>query len=154
MSCVVLNSYSIHYFILLFVLATKIESKINSIEELAGQDELLYGVLSSGTTYTFFRESTIPLYQTMFKTMTRKNSYAKSSTSAVKRVRQGGYAYLTDGPVLQYKHQRKPCNTFLLKNLLMAKGYGLGLPLNSEWTQLLSVRILKVRWEYLSFKEN
>ena len=81
--------------------------------------------------------------------MTRKNSYAKSSTSAVKRVRQGGYAYLTDGPVLQYKHQRKPCNTFLLKNLLMAKGYGLGLPLNSEWTQLLSVRILKVRWEYL-----
>lgn len=127
-------------------LATKIESKINSIEELAGQDELLYGVLSSGTTYNFFRESTIPLYQSMFKTMTRKSSYAKSSTSAVKRVRQGGYAYLTDGPVLQYKHQRKPCNTFLLRNLLMAKGYGLGLPLNSEWTQLLSVRILKVRW--------
>ncbi len=58
---------------------------------------------------------------------------------------QGGYAYLTDGPVLKYKHQRKPCNTFLLKNLLMAKGYGLGLQLRSEWTQLISVRILKVR---------
>lgn len=76
--------------------------------------------------------------------MTSKGTFAKSSTSAVQRVRNGGYAYLTDGPVLKYKHQRKPCNTFLLKNLLMAKGYGLGLQLNSEWTQLLSVRILKV----------
>ena len=80
----------------------------------------------------------------MFQRMTDKNSFSTSTTAAIERVRSGGYAYLTDEPVLQYKHQRRPCNTFLLGNLLMAKGYGLGLPLNSEWTQLLSVRILKV----------
>ena len=129
---------------LFFVTATKIESKINSIQELANQDELSYGVLSSGTTYDFFREATIPLYHKMYQTMNSKNSYSKSTTAAIQRVRAGGYAYLTEEPVLQYIHQRQPCNTFLLKNLLMAKGYGLGLQVNSEWTQLLSVRILKV----------
>ena len=69
--------HNFRYCILLFVLATKIESKINSIEELAGQDELLYGVLSSGTTYNFFRESTIPLYQTTRKLSAR---FARAST--------------------------------------------------------------------------
>ena len=127
-----------------FSSATKIESKINSIQDLANQDDIAYGVLSSGTTYDFFREATIPLYQKMFQAMTNKQSYSTSTTAALQRVRSGGYAYLTDEPVLQYKHQRRPCNTFLLRNLLMAKGYGLGLQLNSEWTQLFSVRILKV----------
>ena len=135
-----------HFFSSLpFILAaSNIVSKINSLQDLANQDEIDYGIYYGGSTYKFFRNATIPLYRKMFETMKRKKSFATSSTEAVERVRRGGYAYMTDGPILSYKNKRQPCDTALLENLLMAKGYGIALQLNSEWTNLLSVSILQV----------
>ncbi len=72
-----------------FLSATKIESQINSLEDLADQDEMQYGVLQSGTTFEFFKEATIPLYKKMYKTMTSKSSFGKTTTKAVERVRKG-----------------------------------------------------------------
>ena len=88
----------------------------------------------------------------MFSTMERKNSFAKNTKSAVARVRKGGYAYLTDDPILNYANKRKPCNTMLLRNLLQSQSYGLGLQQNSEWTNPISVKILNVSFNSDSFE--
>ena len=60
------------------------------------------------------------------------------------KVRKGGFAYLTDEPYLDYYNKKSPCNTMMLKNLLEAKSYGIGLERNSDLTNQFSVEILKV----------
>jgi len=76
--------------------------------------------------------------------MRQKNSYAPSTSVGVQLVRQGGYAYLTEQPYLDYYNMRKPCNTTLLNNLISYKSYGIGLQRNSPYVNELSVAILKV----------
>ena len=121
------------------------ETSIKSLEDLAKQDEIAYGVLDGGQTQSFFKNSKIPLYRKMFGQMQTKHTFATSTSSAIASVRRGGYAYLTEHPMLSYHNQQKPCNTVLLKNLLEAKSYGLGLRIDSEWTNPLSVQILMVK---------
>ena len=119
------------------------ETSIKSLEDLAKQDEIAYGVLEGGQTQSFFKKSKIPLYRKMFGQMQTRRSFSTSTTEAIMKVREGGYAYLTEHPMLSYHNQQRPCNTVLLKNLLEAKSYGLGLRIDSEWTNPLSVEILK-----------
>ena len=80
----------------------------------------------------------------MFHTMRTGNTFVNSTKDGVEKVRQGGFAYLTDEPYLDYYNSRKPCNTMMLENLLEAKSYGIALQRNSELTNEFSVAILKV----------
>ena len=131
---------------LVFTFAEKsMETSIKSLEDLAKQDDIAYGVLDGGQTQSFFKNSKIPLYRKMFGQMQTKQSFATSTSSAIKDVRRGGYAYLTEHPILSYHNQQNPCDTVLLRNLLEAKSYGLGLRIDSEWTNPLSVQILMAR---------
>ena len=80
----------------------------------------------------------------MFQTMKTGNTFVNSTIEGVEKVRQGGFAYLTDAPYLEYYNRRNPCNTMMLENLLEAKSYGIALQRNSELTNPFSVAILKV----------
>lgn len=87
----------------------------------------------------------------MFGRMKTLNTFVPSTKVGVNISRQGNFAYLTDQPSLDYYNQRKPCNTMLVKNLLDAKSYAIGLQRNSEWTNKISVTILEVNnYEILS----
>ena len=88
----------------------------------------------------------------MYRTMNKENTFVNSTKEGVARVRQGGFAYLTDEPYLDYYNQKSPCNTMMLKNLLEAKSYGIGLQRRSDLTNPFSVAILKVRVTYLVHK--
>ena len=80
----------------------------------------------------------------MFHAMKTGNTFVNSTKEGVEKVRQGGFAYLTDAPYLDYYNSRNPCNTMMLENLLEAKSYGIALQRNSELTNPISVEILKV----------
>ncbi|XP_078361238.1 glutamate receptor 2-like [Oculina patagonica] len=127
--------------------AKNTKSTINSLEDLAKQKEIKYGVLNGGSLYTFFSQSEVETYQTMFHTMKTGNTFVNSTKEGVETVRKGGFAYLTDGPYLDYYNRRNPCNTMMLENLLEAKSYGIALQRNSELTNQFSVAILKLREE-------
>lgn len=118
------------------------------MEDLAKQKEIKYGVLNGGSLYAFFKQSQVGIYQTMFQTMKTGNTFVNSTKEGVEKVRQGGFAYLTDGPYLDYYNSRNPCNTMMLENLLEAKSYGIALQRNSELTNPFSVAILKVSLPY------
>ena len=83
-------------------------------------------------------------YQKMFNTMKRDNTFVNSTNAGVTKVREGGFAYLTDEPYLDYYNKKSPCNTMMLKNLLEAKSYGIALQRNSDMTNQFSVAILQV----------
>ena len=136
-----------HQISLLFLLlspAKNAKSSINSLEDLANQNKIKYGVLSGGSLSTFFKNSEVENYRKMYNTMKKGNTFVNSTKNGVARVREGDFAYLTDEPYLDYYDKKKPCNTMMLKNLLEAKSYGIGLQINSDLTNLFSVRILKV----------
>lgn len=96
--------------------------------------------------------SQVETYQKMYRTMYRENTFVNSTKEGVARVRQGGFAYLTDEPYLDYYNQKSPCNTMMVKNLLEAKSYGIGLQRRSDLTNPFSVAILKVKVNYVARK--
>lgn len=124
--------------------AKNTKRSINSLDELANQKKIKYGVLNGGSLYNFFKTSEVQTYKKMFQTMDSDKSFVNSTKEGVQRVREGGFAYLTDGPYLDYHNRRKPCNTMMLENLLEAKSYGIALQRNSELTNQFSVAILEV----------
>ena len=47
--------------------------------------------------------------------------------------------------MLEYIINQQPCNTFILNDLFAPLGYGIGLPLNSPYKDVISEEILKLR---------
>ncbi|XP_032238520.2 glutamate receptor 3 isoform X2 [Nematostella vectensis] len=130
-----------------FFTAQNSKSIINSLEDLVAQDVFKYGVQQGGSLFSFFEKSKVRIYKKMFGKMSTLNTFVKGTDEGVNRSRTTPFAYLTDQPSLDYYNQRKPCNTMLVKNLLDAKSYALGLQRNSEWTDGISVAILQLREE-------
>ncbi|EDO41291.1 predicted protein, partial [Nematostella vectensis] len=124
-----------------------IRSKINSLEDLVSQSTVKYGVQEGGSLFTFFSESKVDIYATMFQQMKSQETFVNGTQYGVLKARTQPFAYLTDQPSLDYYNMRKPCNTMLVKNLLDAKSYALAMRRNSEWTNLISVAILELREE-------
>ncbi|KAM7434376.1 hypothetical protein ABFA07_015550 [Porites harrisoni] len=118
---------------------------INSLEALANQNEMKYGVMDGGSVKKFFETSENSLYRKMFSHMREYKTFVPNTTTGVKRAREENYAYITEYPYLEYHNQQKPCNTKLLNNLIQTKSYGLGLQRNSPYTNRITVAILKLR---------
>ncbi|KAJ7387558.1 hypothetical protein OS493_000889 [Desmophyllum pertusum] len=118
---------------------------INSLEALANQDKIKYGVFKGGSVRTFFENSEDSLYRKMYSHMREYQTFVEGTAAGVERARTEQYAYITEYPYLDYYNQQKPCNTRLLKNLIQTKSYGIGLQRNSPYTNKITVAILKLR---------
>lgn len=114
------------------------------MEDLVKQTKIKYGVYKNGQLHTFLKNSNDTVYKKMFMHMINEETFQTSATDAVNKSRKGGFAYLTETPILEYHNSLEPCNTMLVENLMEAKSYGFALPKNSELTTNLSVNILKV----------
>lgn len=122
----------------------KIESPIKSLADLVYKSNLIYGVEENGQNHQFLKTSKQPIHRKMASHISERDSAMSSSTAGVARAREGNYAFITETPILEYYNNREPCNTMLVRNLFEVKSYGFGLPKNSEYTNALSVAILKV----------
>jgi ionotropic kainate glutamate receptor 2 len=81
----------------------------------------------------------------MWSFMSRNPKSMTSKTKdGIERVKKGGYAYLLESTTNDYTRQRD-CNLIQIGDLLDSKGYGFGLPKNSEWTETISNAILKLQ---------
>ncbi|KAK2574075.1 Glutamate receptor 2 [Acropora cervicornis] len=118
---------------------------INSLEALANQNDIKYGVMKGGSVMKFFETSDDSLYRKMFSHMREYKTFVEGTKAGVDKARTEKYAYITEYPYLEYYNQQKPCNTKLLKNLIQTKSYGIGLQRNSPYTNRITVAILKLR---------
>lgn len=129
----------------LLSLVKRTEGTISSLEGLANQDKIRYGVMEGGSVQKFFETSEDSLYRKMFSHMREYKTDVNGTRAGVEKARREDYAYITEYPYLEYYNQQKPCNTKLLKNLIQTKSYGIGLQRNSPYTNRITVAILKVR---------
>ncbi|VDP29088.1 unnamed protein product [Heligmosomoides polygyrus] len=107
---------------------------IESVEDLANQNKILYGVVKGGSTAAFFEDSTVPLYKKMWDFMQDEhNKFTRD---------QGRYAFLLEETTNNYEGGRKPCNTMKVGQNLNTLGYGIATKIGNPLRGSINLAIL------------
>ncbi|XP_018331081.1 glutamate receptor ionotropic, kainate 2 isoform X2 [Agrilus planipennis] len=133
-----------------FLTVERMDSPIESAEDLAKQTKIKYGALRGGSTAAFFRDSNFTTYQRMWSFMesARPSVFTMSNTEGVERVvkGKGSYAFLMESTTIEYVIERN-CELTQIGGLLDSKGYGIAMPPNSPFRTAISGAILKLQEE-------
>jgi len=130
-----------------FLTVERMESPIESAEDLARQQKIKYGSVQGGSTSAFFRDSSIATYAKMWSYMEQnKNVFTKPNKEGVDRVlkEDGAYAFMMESTVVDYVIERQ-CQLTQVGGLLDNKGYGIGLPPNSPYRTPITNAILQLQ---------
>lgn len=141
---IIISSYTAN--LAAFLTVERMITPIENAEDLAGQTDISYGTLDSGSTMTFFRDSMIETYKKMWRFMENKKPSVFVSTyeEGIRRVLEGNYAFLMESTMLDYIVQRD-CNLTQIGGLLDSKGYGIATPMGSPWRDKISLAILELQ---------
>ncbi|XP_069951037.1 glutamate receptor ionotropic, kainate 2 isoform X4 [Cherax quadricarinatus] len=131
-----------------FLTVERMDSPIESAEDLAKQTKIKYGCKMGGSTYSFFRDSSIPTYQRMWSVMSsaRPTVFTESNDAGVEKVAKadGQYAFLMESSSIEYVVERK-CELTQVGGLLDSKSYGIALPPGSPFTGAISSAVLMLK---------
>ncbi|CCD61468.1 GLutamate Receptor family (AMPA) [Caenorhabditis elegans] len=141
---IIISSYTAQ--LAAFLTVERMSTPIESTQDLANQQKIRYGVLKSGSTMDFFRESKIPMYERMWSVMESSSPgvFVNSSREGIARVKSGGYAYMMESSMLEYYLERD-CELQSIGGLLDSKGYGIALPKGSPLRDILSRTVLQLQ---------
>ncbi|XP_012276449.1 glutamate receptor ionotropic, kainate 2 [Orussus abietinus] len=141
---IIISSYTAN--LAAFLTVERMITPIENAEDLAGQTDISYGTLESGSTMTFFRDSMIETYKKMWRFMENKKPsvFVPTYEEGIQRVLQGDYAFLMESTMLDYIVQRD-CNLTQIGGLLDSKGYGIATPMGSPWRDKISLAILELQ---------
>ncbi|XP_078682670.1 glutamate receptor 2-like isoform X2 [Branchiostoma floridae x Branchiostoma belcheri] len=131
---IIISSYTAN--LAAFLTVERMVTPIESADDLAKQTEIAYGTVRSGSTESFFKAATIPVYMKMWTYMSNANPspMVDSNSEGIAKVRssKGKYAFMLESAQNEYVEQRKPCDTMKAGSNLDSKGYGIGMPKNSS----------------------
>uniref|UniRef100_A0A1I8G515 PBPe domain-containing protein n=1 Tax=Macrostomum lignano TaxID=282301 RepID=A0A1I8G515_9PLAT len=111
-----------------FLTVERMQSPIESAEDLAKQTKIKYGTLYGGSTYQFFKRAKIEVFRKMWNYMSKRPEvFVNRTGDGIARVKQGGYAFILESTMNEYYAERN-CDLMRVGGLLDSKGYGIGLP--------------------------
>ncbi|XP_078698837.1 glutamate receptor ionotropic, kainate 2-like isoform X2 [Branchiostoma floridae x Branchiostoma belcheri] len=142
---IIISSYTAN--LAAFLTVERMVIPIESAEDLAAQTQIHYGCLQGGTTMTFFKQnSKVPTYQKMwaFMNTVEPSPFTKTVEEGILRVLNGNYAFLLESTMNEYV-RRKSCNLTQIGGPLDSKGYGIGTPNGSPFTDDISNAILSLQ---------
>nr|CAD7571162.1 unnamed protein product [Timema californicum] len=141
---IIISSYTAN--LAAFLTVERMITPIENSDDLAGQTDISYGTLDSGSTMTFFRDSMIETYKKMWRFMENKKPsvFVPTYEEGINRVLEGNYAFLMESTMLDYIVQRD-CNLTQIGGLLDTKGYGIATPMGSPWRDKISLAILELQ---------
>ncbi|XP_003376529.1 glutamate receptor 1, partial [Trichinella spiralis] len=127
---IIVSSYTAN--LAAFLTLEKMHAPIESVEDMAKQTKIKYGIQAGGTTAQFFKESTVQTYQRMWQFMISQSPsiFVNSYDEGIQRVREskGRYAFLLEATTNDYTNNRKPCDTMKVGGNLNTVGYGVATP--------------------------
>ncbi|KAM4784604.1 glutamate receptor ionotropic, kainate 2 isoform 3-T4 [Cyanocitta cristata] len=126
----------------------RMESPIDSADDLAKQTKIEYGAVEDGATMTFFKKSKISTYDKMWAFMSsrRQSVLVKSNEEGIQRVLTSDYAFLMESTTIEFVTQRN-CNLTQIGGLIDSKGYGVGTPMGSPYRDKITIAILQLQEE-------
>merc|ERR1711892_983418 len=120
-----------------------------SIEDLAKQNKIKFGVFGGGSSYAFFKNSKSPTIRKIFEAMeTFDNVYTKSNAEGVQKVLDGNgeYAYFMESPSAEYA-TTKNCQLIQVGGLIDSKMYSIALPQGSKYREEVNLALLELNEE-------
>ncbi|CAL1544185.1 unnamed protein product [Lymnaea stagnalis] len=143
---IIISSYTAN--LAAFLTTMRMSGSIRSAEDLVKQTEIKYGPYRGGSTYMFFNQTTVSLYQRMWSFMTSQpDVFVKDNDEGINKVRasNGQYVFLIESTLNEYYSSRLPCDTMKAGNNLDSKGYGIATPMGSDIRDKLTLSILQLR---------
>ncbi|CAF1540460.1 unnamed protein product, partial [Didymodactylos carnosus] len=131
-----------------FLTVEKLITPIDSVEGLAQQVDIRYGVVTGGSTMAFFNKSTLTTFKKMWNFMQQHKDdvFVASNREGIEKVRKskGKYAFLLESTVNEYVNERRPCNTMRIGDNIDSKGYGIATPLGSDLREAINIAVLEL----------
>ncbi|KRY54325.1 Glutamate receptor 1, partial [Trichinella britovi] len=144
---IIVSSYTAN--LAAFLTLEKMHAPIESVEDMAKQTKIKYGIQAGGTTAQFFKESTVQTYQRMWQFMISQSPsiFVNSYDEGIQRVREskGRYAFLLEATTNDYTNNRKPCDTMKVGGNLNTVGYGVATPFGSDLKSRINLAILELQ---------
>ncbi|VDM97753.1 unnamed protein product, partial [Thelazia callipaeda] len=148
---IIVSSYTAN--LAAFLTLEKMQAPIESVEDLAKQTKIKYGIQQGGSTAQFFKYSSVQIYQRMWRYMESQVPTVFTSTYAegIERVRnhKGRYAFLLESTANEYANTRKPCDTMKVGKLICSNlnsiGYGVATPFGSPYKDHINLAILALQ---------
>ncbi|CAI4228941.1 unnamed protein product [Auanema sp. JU1783] len=144
---IIVSSYTAN--LAAFLTLEKMQAPIESVEDLAKQTKIKYGIQGGGSTASFFKYSSVQIYQRMWRYMESQvpSVFVSSYAEGIDRVRthKGRYAFLLEATANEYENTRKPCDTMKVGANLNSIGYGVATPFGSDWKDHINLAILALQ---------
>ncbi|XP_026091409.1 glutamate receptor ionotropic, kainate 2-like isoform X2 [Carassius auratus] len=143
---IIISSYTAN--LAAFLTVERMESPIDSADDLAKQTKILYGLVEDGATMTFFKKTKISTYDKMWEFMNsrRQSVIVKSVEEGIHRVLTSDYAFLMESTTIEFVTQRN-CNLTQIGGLIDSKAYGVGTPMGSPYRDKITIAILQLQEE-------
>uniref|UniRef100_A0AAQ5ZZA1 Glutamate receptor n=1 Tax=Amphiprion ocellaris TaxID=80972 RepID=A0AAQ5ZZA1_AMPOC len=143
---IIISSYTAN--LAAFLTVERMESPIDSADDLAKQTKILYGVVEDGATMTFFKKTKISTYDKMWEFMNsrRQSVMVKNVDEGIQRVLTSDYAFLMESTTIEFVTQRN-CNLTQIGGLIDSKAYGVGTPMGSPYRDKITIAILQLQEE-------
>ncbi|KJH43012.1 Ligand-gated ion channel [Dictyocaulus viviparus] len=141
---IIVSSYTAN--LAAFLTLEKMTPPIESVEDLANQNKIRYGVVKGGSTAAFFEDSTVPLYKKMWDFMQDENNkYMKDQVTEsvfVDTYAEGIERVRKKETTNNYEGGRKPCNTMKVGQNLNTLGYGIATKIGNPLRGALNLATL------------
>ncbi|KAG9328452.1 hypothetical protein JZ751_013920 [Albula glossodonta] len=140
---IIISSYTAN--MAAFLTVERMESPVESADDLAKQTKIEYGVVKDGATMTFFKKSKVSTFEKMWAFMSSKQNTAlvKSNEEGIQRVLKSDYALLMESTTIDYVVRRN-CNLTRVGGQIDSKGYGIGTPMGSPYRDKVTIAILSI----------
>ncbi|KAK2553030.1 Glutamate receptor ionotropic [Acropora cervicornis] len=125
-----------------FLTVKNAHQPISNLEDLAEPSYQLL-LLNSSSTYEELKNSDLETHRRVWRRV-KKDDIVSTTSLAIQKVREKkDFAFIHDGPVLQYAASQQPCD--LTISLTTPKGLGLALQENDRHTNAFTLAILHLR---------
>ncbi|KAJ8405083.1 hypothetical protein AAFF_G00330040 [Aldrovandia affinis] len=140
---IIISSYTAN--LAAFLTVERMETPVDSADDLSKQTKIEYGVVKDGATMTFFKKSKVSTFEKMWAFMSSKQNTAlvKSNDEGIQRVLKSDYALLMESTTIEYVTRRN-CNLTQVGGAIDSKGYGIGTPMGSPYRDKVTIAILSI----------
>ncbi|XP_074538983.1 glutamate receptor ionotropic, kainate 3 [Halichoeres trimaculatus] len=140
---IIISSYTAN--LAAFLTVERMDSPLDSADDIAKQTKIEYGVVRDGATMTFFKKSKVSTFEKMWAFMSSKpsTSLVKSIEDGIQRVLKSDYALIMESSTIDYITRRN-CNLTQVGGLIDSKGYGIGTPIGSPYRDKITIAILSI----------
>uniref|UniRef100_A0A8C6K9B1 Glutamate ionotropic receptor kainate type subunit 3 n=1 Tax=Nothobranchius furzeri TaxID=105023 RepID=A0A8C6K9B1_NOTFU len=140
---IIISSYTAN--LAAFLTVERMDSPVDSADDIAKQTKIEYGVVKDGATMAFFKKSKVSTFEKMWAFMSSRprTSLVKSIEDGIQRVLKSDYALITESTTIDYVTRRN-CNLTQVGGIIDSKGYGIGTPLGSPYRDKISIAILSI----------